>query len=651
VAKKLFYSLNPHFNLTTMKTHILTLILLLSYGFALFCQTPMAFRYQGVARDVDGIAYENRELSLRFTVRHQSESGPLLYMETHLVTSSEIGHFALNVGEGTAISGSMMDIDWSSGDFFLIVDMDVDGGNNYQYMGANRLVSVPFAMYAARSGSGGAPSHEWSGAMLRFQNPDGSWGAFSNLIGPAGPQGEQGLDGNQGPKGDKGDQGEQGIPGAQGDQGIQGVKGDQGIQGSQGDKGDTGDMGPQGPKGNQGDPGPQGPKGDRGAQGERGPIGPAGVYKAGTGILINAGVISNTGDTDPANELQEIEYNYETNWLSISNGDSAYIPIDTFWEGVYNLLLPPQLAFVRNRAPILIDTLYSGEVNAGSVNTEFDIYVGPETAPVEGPRTAAPGARAHIQPNSIHFDGPDSDNWVFIEPEEISWFDGMSLKKEEISISAPVPPGSSSKILSLQDQSLTFRHKDTGFKMIEMYRHNNSGDIWTYDHGQSANCFMSTVKGFPSNGFMGVCDAKGAPVATMYSDQNGNGIMVASSYLTVVSPPGARDHEEIQYGGLTGPETGVYARGTNRLRGGETFVVFPDHFQKVSDPSSMTIQLTPLSAETYGLAVVEKTPGGFKVKELAQGSGSFEFDWEVKCKKKGSENFQVVIQKDLEKDL
>lgn len=33
---------------------------------------------------------------------------------------------------------------------------------------------------------GDAPAHEWSGTKLRFENPDGSWGDFVELRGPAG---------------------------------------------------------------------------------------------------------------------------------------------------------------------------------------------------------------------------------------------------------------------------------------------------------------------------------------------------------------------------------------------------------------------------------------------------------------------------------
>ena len=56
----------------------------------------------------------------------------------------------------------------------------------------------------------------------------------------------------------------------------------------------------------------------------------------------------------------------------------------------------------------------------------------------------------------------------------------------------------------------------------------------------------------------------------------------------------------------------------------------------------MTVILTPLSASSEGLAVIEKTTSGFKVKELRSGTGNYSFDWEVKCVRQGFENYQVV---------
>ena len=56
----------------------------------------------------------------------------------------------------------------------------------------------------------------------------------------------------------------------------------------------------------------------------------------------------------------------------------------------------------------------------------------------------------------------------------------------------------------------------------------------------------------------------------------------------------------------------------------------------------MTVSITPLSADSEGIAVVEKTNSGFKVKELRRGTGNYQFDWEVKCIRKGYEDYKVI---------
>ncbi len=51
---------------------------------------------------------------------------------------------------------------------------------------------------------GETPDHEWSGARLRFQNPDGTWGEYTNLKGPKGAPGVDGKNGLGGANGRNG---------------------------------------------------------------------------------------------------------------------------------------------------------------------------------------------------------------------------------------------------------------------------------------------------------------------------------------------------------------------------------------------------------------------------------------------------------------
>ena len=59
----------------------------------------------------------------------------------------------------------------------------------------------------------------------------------------------------------------------------------------------------------------------------------------------------------------------------------------------------------------------------------------------------------------------------------------------------------------------------------------------------------------------------------------------------------------------------------------------------------MTVQLTPGSAASLGLAVTAKSPSAFEVRELGLGAGSYSFDWEVKAVRQGFEDYEVVRPK------
>jgi hypothetical protein len=156
------------------------------------------------------------------------------------------------------------------------------------------------------------------------QGPVGLTGATGvqgpvGLTGPAGatgPQGPVGLTGATGAQGPIGLTGPAGATGAQGPVGLTGATGAQGPVGLTGPAGATGAQGPIGLTGAAGATGPQGPiglTGPAGPTGATGPVGPAGTYSAGTGISIVGGsVISNTGDTDGADDIVN---------SSIANGD------------------------------------------------------------------------------------------------------------------------------------------------------------------------------------------------------------------------------------------------------------------------------------------------------------------------------------------
>lgn len=190
---------------------------------------PAKFNYQGVARNATGNALASRPITLRISILDGSATGTVVYKESHAVTTNAFGLYNVAIGGGTDVTGTIAGVNWATGNKYIKVEMDPNGGTTYIDLGAAQLLSVPYAMYAA-----------------------------SGTPGPIGPQGPTGATGPQGP---------QGATGAQGPIGLTGPAGPTGATGATGAQGPIGATGPQGPQGPIGATGPQGPQGPQGIPG------------------------------------------------------------------------------------------------------------------------------------------------------------------------------------------------------------------------------------------------------------------------------------------------------------------------------------------------------------------------------------------------
>lgn len=99
---------------------------------------------------------------------------------------------------------------------------------------------------------------------------------------------------------------------------------------------------------------------------------------------------------------------------------------------------------------------------------------------------------------------------------------------------------------------------------------------------------------------------------------------------------------EIHYNVLEGPEVGVYARGTARLSAGRALVALPDHFAHVASTERLTVQLTPRSGDSKGVAATRLTTRELEITELLGGAGEYDVDYAVHGLRKGRESFEVV---------
>lgn len=94
--------------------------------------------------------------------------------------------------------------------------------------------------------------------------------------------------------------------------------------------------------------------------------------------------------------------------------------------------------------------------------------------------------------------------------------------------------------------------------------------------------------------------------------------------------------KEIVYCSLEGPESGMYARGSATLSGGQATIDLPDHFAALAVAGTITVQLTP-TGDCKGLFVVSKTPGQVVVRECQGGTSATGFDYFVCAKRSGAD--------------
>lgn len=158
------------------------------------------------------------------------------------------------------------------------------------------------------------------------------------------------------------------------------------------------------------------------------------------------------------------------------------------------------------------------------------------------------------------------------------------------------------------------------------------------------NIRLSSLNGYPNNGFLSIANDVGTSKVAIYVDASGQGTVTGDVKNFRMEHP-TDPEKEIWYASVEGPEAGAYVRGTATLINGEVTITFDEHFQLVGNSQTMTVSLTPLSEDSKGLAVVEKTATGFTVKELMKGKGNYSFDWEAKAVRKGYESYRVVRDK------
>ena len=157
--------------------------------------SPNSFKYQAIARDVNGNPIVSSDISLEIAIKSGSCNGQIIYQEQFFVTTNQYGLVSLSVGNGTVVSGQFSTINWGSLGHYIDVSLDINGGSTFTSMSCTQLLSVPYALYAKESGAGPpGPTGPQGDPALQSIVQQTVLGSFNSFCGDGGIKLEIGLD-------------------------------------------------------------------------------------------------------------------------------------------------------------------------------------------------------------------------------------------------------------------------------------------------------------------------------------------------------------------------------------------------------------------------------------------------------------------------
>jgi len=321
-------------------------ILFLVFLFPIFltAQVPQAVNYQGILRNKSGQAIPNKKIKLRSSISLNasiSQTSSAIYVEEFDVVTNYFGIYNLKIGTGLTLKGVFQTIPWGANKYFILIEIDEDLANKFEFAGSMELASVPYALYAEKSKfvENGTPGPQGPIGLTGAAGATGPQGpiGLTGAAGAIGPQGPIGLTGPAGATGSTGPQGPIGLTGAAGATGPQGPIGLTGLSGA------TGAQGPIGLTGAAGATGPQGPIGLTGAAGATGPQGPIGltgaagsssasaltglvaVTNGGTGVGSITGLVKGNGTTAMSAAVAGTDYQPPINLTTTGSGAATFV--------------------------------------------------------------------------------------------------------------------------------------------------------------------------------------------------------------------------------------------------------------------------------------------------------------------------------------
>jgi len=123
---------------------------------SIFAQAPQKMSYQAVIRNSNDSLLISTPVGMRISLVQGTPTGTVVFSETQTATTNANGLVSLQIGTGTAVSGTFAGIDWAAGPYYVKTETDLSGGTNYTIISSNELLSVPYALFSANGTPGPA---------------------------------------------------------------------------------------------------------------------------------------------------------------------------------------------------------------------------------------------------------------------------------------------------------------------------------------------------------------------------------------------------------------------------------------------------------------------------------------------------------------
>ncbi|MBK8504288.1 MAG: hypothetical protein IPL46_20015 [Saprospiraceae bacterium] len=362
----------------------------------------------------------------------------------------------------------------------------------------------------------------------------------------------------------------------------------------------------------------------------------------------------NDADADPLNELQTLTI--AGNQLSISKGNTINLPggggnpnTESFWKEIksgtalyYPGLISIGIDSLNPATSIFTNSNNSGAIklkNRSIIGMTGDVFVDGDFGHYGNNRNAQTAYRMGTSNNTGSgflqlYQGGSQKLDLSVHESGFGYLSTVG-KNGNNNVRITTPTDSPNQgFIGIDDESGTI-------KSAIYVGTSGDGQIYTLGPNGNYNTFLTSLNDFPDNGYLAIYNSTGQIKAGIYSNSSDEGVIFADIKNFRKPHPLMADHD-IVYASLEGPEAAAYLRGTATLVDGVANIQFPEHFTLVSSNESITVMITPLDAESKGLAVIKKSNSGFIAKELFNGQGNYSFDWEVKAVRAGYENYKVI---------